>query len=493
MDADISVWINIFNKYKDSVIQLICIKASYNPYRPQNFPKDVTVSGSAFIVDIENGLLITNSHVVEDSISISGKMQRLGDRTLSIRLVSICREKDLAVCQLSAEDIELIMQDKNSNELNMIFGDSVSMTISSDVMALGYPLGNKILSLTTGVISGFYDNPDDDENLLTPEETPSYIQISAPINPGNSGGPLINKRGEVIGVNSAGVMLSNNIGYAVPSRAILNIYHELTKPVFEKKSHPCIIITPKYSFSYSPTSYDQLNLLRLNAEGINITEVFPNSTFHNLKENDILTKVSFQLYDYYVIYSIDRFGSARQENSSSRLLSIKELFDLVKVNSEVELHVYRYDSIKKESVHHVIRSEFVRKKSTIRLMKYSQIEPYEYFVIAGLSISPLTMDHISLNPDLKKYAKGKKRFKQVLIINQIFPDTEVYRTQVFSEGDIIKYVNGHKVTTLKELEEAVTTSSDYITIKSKDKKLFVVNRTLEEIENQKIIQKFGAS
>lgn len=66
-------------------------------------------------------------------------------------------------------------------------------------------LSDKNLKFTTGVVSGFHANSqgDDDDGIgLTEEEGPSYIQITAPINPGNSGGPLLNRKGEVVGIIS---------------------------------------------------------------------------------------------------------------------------------------------------------------------------------------------------------------------------------------------------------------------------------------------------
>jgi serine protease Do len=179
-------------------------------------PIDRKASGTAFIVDIMNGLVITNAHVASNAISISGRMARFGEYDFSLRVISICREKDIALCQLSRVDIDKILVDKTADQINMRFGDNMLLRETDPVVAIGFPLGQKSIKFTTGVVSGFHANSsaedDEDGSLLTEEESPSYIQITAPINPGNSGGPLLNRKGEVVGVNVVAVGYPDNIG-----------------------------------------------------------------------------------------------------------------------------------------------------------------------------------------------------------------------------------------------------------------------------------------
>ena len=125
-------WIPITEKYRNSVIQLICVKARYNPFRPQISPTDKRTSGSGFIVDIDNGLLLTNSHVVSDTISISGRMMIFGEQDLSVRVISICREKDVALCQLSVKDIDKI-KSSVGGDINMKFGDNMLLSSSLEL------------------------------------------------------------------------------------------------------------------------------------------------------------------------------------------------------------------------------------------------------------------------------------------------------------------------------------------------------------------------
>ena len=80
-------------------------------------------------------------------------------------------------------------------------GDSDTAYRSDRVLTLGYPLGQESLKSTTGVISG---------------QERDMIQISAPINPGSSGGPLLNNKGEVIGICTSGINDAQNVNYIIP-------------------------------------------------------------------------------------------------------------------------------------------------------------------------------------------------------------------------------------------------------------------------------------
>jgi len=199
-------WTKHGDRWKNSVLQLIVIKARYKPSRPYGDPIDKKVSGSAFIIDIERGYVATNAHVVSNAISINGRLPKLGKRDLSLELISICKDKDLALCKIHHDDIKLIIYKMSSEQIkgiNMRFGDHMDLKETDEVMTIGYPLGSENIKYTTGIVSGF-ESKDKNENDCGEEEdakhrSPTYIQITAAINPGNSGGPLIDKNGKVVG------------------------------------------------------------------------------------------------------------------------------------------------------------------------------------------------------------------------------------------------------------------------------------------------------
>jgi S1-C subfamily serine protease len=186
--------------YTSAAPAVVLITAqSINPYRLQNRVNQVL--GSGFIID-ENGLIMTNAHVVFGMQAIA---VTLGDGTIApARLVGADPIFDLAVVQIEKPD--------NGNLPVLQFGDSDRLRTGEEVIAIGNPLGLD-QTVTRGIVSGL--------NRLLPETPLSLleplIQTDTPINPGSSGGPLLNRCGEVIGINSSIIPDAQNIGFAIPA------------------------------------------------------------------------------------------------------------------------------------------------------------------------------------------------------------------------------------------------------------------------------------
>ncbi len=163
--------------------------------------------GSGFIVDKE-GYILTNNHVVEGADEI--KVKCSDGREFKAKVVGRDKKTDLALIKISSLFRELP---------TLALGDSDSMRVGDWVLAIGNPFGLEhtvtqgIISATGRVIgAGPYDN---------------FLQTDAPINPGNSGGPLVNLRGEVIGINTAIVSSGQGIGFAIPSSTAKTIISQL--------------------------------------------------------------------------------------------------------------------------------------------------------------------------------------------------------------------------------------------------------------------------
>lgn len=440
-------------QYRNSVLQIICIRGQFDPYRPHLAPLDRKSRGSGFIVDIDNGIVLTNAHVCRNALSLHARMVQFGEENLPLKLISICAEKDVALCQLRSADIKRILTLTHADEINLQFGDDWRLQETDAVMAVGYPLGQKNIKFTTGVVSGFQTDEDNgDDSLLSEEETPSYIQITAPINPGNSGGPLLNEQGQIVGINAAGYMFSQNIAYAIGSRTVLAIYSQLIAPLSVQTINvPHRVITPKYALSYHNASPDLLQ----SAEGVYISEVYPNSAFTQLQSGDILATI--QYYDVYTqqgnTADINAYGQITLDNNlPQRRRTIKEIFDTIPVLTPVTLTIWR------QSQKQRLIDIFVYQPSTIRYPVYPAFTPYAYLVAAGYSIGELTYDHIDDGIiSLNKYMKRNKRYQPRLVILQVLPQTTASQMQVFDQGTLLSQVNGVTVNTLDELRSVLDT------------------------------------
>jgi serine protease Do len=119
-------------------------------------------------------------------------------------------------------DLALLRVELSKNHhATALLGNSDRVDIGQEVVAIGHPFGLGY-ALTTGVVSGFGSTPD-------PRSTPHerVIQTSAAINPGNSGGPLVDKKGEVIGINMSILTGGQNIGFAIPINTAKTVVNEL--------------------------------------------------------------------------------------------------------------------------------------------------------------------------------------------------------------------------------------------------------------------------
>jgi len=160
--------------------------------------------GSAFIISKE-GYIITSNHVVSDSEAEYTVILEPEEKYLA-RVLSRNPINDIAILKIEGDNFPYL-------EL----GDSDKILLGEGVLSIGNALGEFHDTLSAGIISGLsrYINPS--INFLKETETlKGLIQTDAAINPGNSGGPLVNMEGKVIGVNTASITGTQNMGFAIP-------------------------------------------------------------------------------------------------------------------------------------------------------------------------------------------------------------------------------------------------------------------------------------
>jgi S1-C subfamily serine protease len=240
----------LFSKVEGSVVQ---VSTTANRENGEFLPADKSALGSGFVYD-KKGHIITNYHVVASTLSSANRVESsnnvpdiritfLDGSVYNAKVISSDPFSDLAVLKLEGDRIPY------DKLLPLPVGDSTSLRIGEQVVAIGNPFGLSG-SMTEGIISGLgrmipsERSPDD---TMPPEaqshstySIPDIIQTDAPINPGNSGGPLLNMKGEVIAINTAifsTTGASAGIGFAIPSNTI-------------KKVVPSLIATGAYQHPY---------------------------------------------------------------------------------------------------------------------------------------------------------------------------------------------------------------------------------------------------
>jgi serine protease Do len=185
--------------------------------------EDVQGAGSGFIID-KAGFILTNNHVVEDATKIEVQLasMRDGEELLPARLVGRDALTDTALIQLT----EL----PNTPLAEIKFGDSSQIAPGDWVMAIGNPFSLEN-TVTVGVVSAVGRQQIASRSAAGGSRVEEMIQTDAAINRGNSGGPLLNIRGEVVGINSA--IASNDsgsflgVGFAVPINKVRDLLPQL--------------------------------------------------------------------------------------------------------------------------------------------------------------------------------------------------------------------------------------------------------------------------
>ena len=223
-DDDKSLSLNdLFELVENSIVQVTKTMPPANPLGPDK--ENTTSLGSGFIYN-DKGYIVTNNHVVEN-VEVVDVTLINGDR-YTANITGTDAFSDLAVIKINENTTDIPKP--------LVVGNSSELRVGDQVVAVGNPFGLES-SMTTGIVSQI-------GRLLSIDERgfsiPNAIQTDALINPGNSGGPLLNMKGEVIGVNTAGIF-PGGIGLAVPSDTILRIIPVLMQE--KNYTHPWLGVT----------------------------------------------------------------------------------------------------------------------------------------------------------------------------------------------------------------------------------------------------------
>lgn len=224
--------IQLYERVNPSVVHILV-------YRSQNdqFPLG---SGSGFVYD-NQGHITTNNHVVQDG-NVFEVVFADGSRRLA-EVVGLDVDSDLAVIKVDSLP---------EGAVPVSLGSSDDVRVGQLVIAIGNPFGEQG-SMSLGIVSGLGRSLESQrqlENSLGRFSLPEVVQTDAPINPGNSGGPLLNLRGEVVGVNSAirsTTGVNSGVGFSIPVDAVARIV-------------PKLIEDGEYVYSYMGVQIQSLNL-----------------------------------------------------------------------------------------------------------------------------------------------------------------------------------------------------------------------------------------
>lgn len=258
-----------------------------------------TATGTGVIIS-EDGYIVTNAHVIYDTEYNAGLADNIsvllndGD-SYDAKIIGYDTDCDIAVLKIDANDLTAAE-----------FGDSDALNLGQSVVAIGNPLGFDLMdTVTAGIISGL------NRQITINDKSMKLLQTDAAINSGNSGGPLINKYGQVIGINSSkmsssyGTASIEGIGFAIPSNDVSRIVDDIME-------HGYVTGKPQLGISCQNVT-EQISQAYNLPVGVYVTEVSKGSAAEKagLKSGDVITA-----FDGEEVETIDELNAKKNLHSA---------------------------------------------------------------------------------------------------------------------------------------------------------------------------------
>ncbi|RMH80518.1 MAG: Do family serine endopeptidase [Acidobacteria bacterium] len=263
---------NIVDAVSPSVVTIFAsqeVGALEFPF-PFPVPRERRSLGSGVIIDYKKGkfYILTNSHVVQNARFINVRFDRHTEKRAKI--VGTDPKTDVAVIEVDDKDVP------NPEGRVAKLGDSDKIKVGQLVIAIGNPYGLE-RTVTVGVVSAL-------RRAIGITQYESFIQTDAAINPGNSGGPLVNIRGEVIGINTAILAEGQGLGFAIPINLAKWVADELIQKGKVVRGWLGVVIQ-----DITPDMFESLGI----KEGVLIAQIMPGSPAERagIKVGDIVVAV----------------------------------------------------------------------------------------------------------------------------------------------------------------------------------------------------------
>jgi len=231
---------DVASKVSPSVVSITTETRTYGYFGQESTS---TAAGTGMIVT-SDGYVLTNKHVIEDASEVNIVLDD-GTSYDEIELVGTDPTNDIAFLKIKdAENLPAVT-----------LGDSKTLNVGQQVLAIGNALGQFSNSVTEGIISGTGRSiVASDSSSSSYESLTDMIQTDASINAGNSGGPLVNAAGEVIGVNTAVYSSGNGIGFAIPISGVKGMLNNIIKNSSATRAYlgvQYVTLTPDTAKSYN--------------------------------------------------------------------------------------------------------------------------------------------------------------------------------------------------------------------------------------------------
>ncbi len=344
--------------------------------------------GSGFVIN-KDGYIVTNTHVIQNADKIQVKLYN--EKEYDAQVIGTDPKTDLALIKIDAENL-----------IPLKLGSSEDLKIGTWVLAIGSPFGLE-QTVTAGIVSA-------KGRVIGAGPYDDFIQTDASINPGNSGGPLLNLKGEVIGINTAIVRSGQGIGFAIPSDLAQGIVNQLIDTGEVSRGWLGVGIQ---DVSEELAEYYDLET----DTGVLVAEIYKDHPADKagIKEGDIITAIDGEKIE------------------STRDLSATIASHAV--GKEVSVTLIRNGE---------------EKTLQVTLGKRSEMEPESMMAETGYDAFGFQLKEIT--PSIAR--EYGIRNDKGLLVTDIKPESQAARTGI-EEGDILKEVNHQRVEGLKDYSAIV--------------------------------------
>ena len=376
--------------------------------------------GSGFVIS-EDGLILTNNHVVEKATEIKVKLEsgREG-KEYDAKVIGRDPKTDLALIQINPDA---------DFPKSVHLGDSDAIRVGDWVMAVGNPFGLG-QTVTTGIISA-------KGRIIGAGPYDDFLQTDAAINPGNSGGPLFNMNGEVIGINTAIIAQGQNIGFTIPINLAKELLPQLKAGKIVRGWLGVMIqdVTPDLSKSFGLKE----------TKGVLISDVTEGSPAAKagLKRGDVVK--GFDGHEVENAHTLSRLVAATQPNSKAKL-------DIIRDGKEKTIEVTIGTMPQK------VEGQLPEKETA--------------WGLSVQDITPEVAQQLGLNPD-----------EQGVVISGVDPGSPAGEAGLRT-GDVVKEVNRQEIHNLNDynqaLEKAKQDKSLLLVIKRGGSTHFVVLKSVSK-------------
>lgn len=284
-----------------------------------NYPRGKS-TGSGFVIDSENGYILTNYHVVEGSEDIAVTFSNSDSYTAT--LLGGDTINDVAVLKVTAKDLK-----------NVTIGNSDNIKTGDSVLVIGNPLGDLTFTLTQGIVSA------KDRSINTGEHNIDTFQTDAAINSGNSGGPAFDSTGAVIGITSAKYAATGveGIGFCIPINDAMEIAKDLVNHGYVTgRPNFGITVSDSTGYEYSTDEWGRRVIVET-MPGARIEEVGKDSCAAKagLQPGDVVTKL-----DDTKIETANDLINAKNKHKAGDTVTLEVYRKGEKVTIEVTLDEY---------------------------------------------------------------------------------------------------------------------------------------------------------